>query len=103
MEKGAFDVLCVHAPVVYAQVPYLENECERRLLDNRTVRAVELGEAPGEVVTALRCPNLCNGNGRCTEWACQCYPSYSFYDCSLAISEYTNPARMYRCLHVILS
>ncbi|XP_062416894.1 von Willebrand factor D and EGF domain-containing protein, partial [Pungitius pungitius] len=74
-----------------ALLPHLENECERRLLENRTQRALELAAPParsGEVVRALRCPNFCNGNGECTEWGCQCYPSHSFYDCSLAISEY---------------
>ncbi|XP_055362364.1 von Willebrand factor D and EGF domain-containing protein isoform X2 [Betta splendens] len=70
-----------------ALLPYLENECERRLLENRSQRASALALASGEVTLALRCPNLCNGNGRCTEWGCQCYPSYSFYDCSLAISQ----------------
>uniref|UniRef100_A0A3Q3IW67 Uncharacterized protein n=1 Tax=Monopterus albus TaxID=43700 RepID=A0A3Q3IW67_MONAL len=74
-----------------ALLPYLQNECERRLLENRTQRALEVADPPevsGKVVMALRCPNFCNGNGECTEWGCQCYPSYSFYDCSLAISEY---------------
>ncbi|XP_039998529.1 von Willebrand factor D and EGF domain-containing protein isoform X3 [Xiphias gladius] len=73
-----------------ALLPYLENECERRLLENRTQRALEVAGPPGasgEVVTALRCPNFCSGNGECTEWGCQCYPSHSFYDCSLAISQ----------------
>ncbi|XP_047211508.1 von Willebrand factor D and EGF domain-containing protein isoform X2 [Girardinichthys multiradiatus] len=70
-----------------ALLPFLENECERQLLENRTQRAMEVQGASGEVVMALRCPNLCNGNGECTEWGCQCYPSYSNYDCSLAISQ----------------
>ncbi|KAL1021806.1 hypothetical protein UPYG_G00018300 [Umbra pygmaea] len=78
-----------------ALVPYLENECERRLLENRTQRALELLASPGgpteevmgTVVTALRCPNFCNGNGQCTERGCQCYAGHSFYDCSLAISQ----------------
>ncbi|XP_072233525.1 von Willebrand factor D and EGF domain-containing protein [Leuresthes tenuis] len=73
-----------------ALLPYLENECERRLLENRTQRVLEVARSPGasgEVVKALRCPNLCNGNGECTEWGCQCYPSYSFHDCSLTISQ----------------
>lgn len=74
-----------------ALLPYVENECERRLLENRTQRVLELGgtlEASGEVTLALRCPNLCSGNGKCTERGCQCFASHSFYDCSLAISEY---------------
>ncbi|XP_023151416.2 von Willebrand factor D and EGF domain-containing protein isoform X1 [Amphiprion ocellaris] len=73
-----------------ALLPYLENECERRLLENRTQRALEGANPPGasgEVVMVLRCPNFCNGNGECTEWGCQCYPSHSFHDCSLAISQ----------------
>lgn len=77
-----------------ALLPYLENECERRLLENRTLGgALEVADPPGaarEAVTALRCPNFCNGNGECTEWGCQCHPSHSFYDCSLAISEYSD-------------
>lgn len=73
-----------------ALLPYLENECERRLLENRSSRALEASHPAGaaEVVTALRCPNYCHGNGECTEWGCQCHPGHSFYDCSLAISEY---------------
>lgn len=71
--------------------PYLENECERRLFENRTYRSTDLINslsAPVEVIMALRCPNFCNGNGECTEWGCKCYPNYSNHDCSLAISKY---------------
>ncbi|XP_063068884.1 von Willebrand factor D and EGF domain-containing protein-like [Engraulis encrasicolus] len=97
-----------------ALLPFLENECERRLLRNRTLRALQLGggggggndgagngnagdAAPGgvgggagvsgDIVTALRCPNMCTGNGLCTEAGCQCYPGHSFYDCSIPISQ----------------
>ncbi|XP_036070331.1 von Willebrand factor D and EGF domain-containing protein [Oryzias melastigma] len=70
--------------------PYLENECERRLFENRTYRSMDLMNslgAPAEVMMALRCPDFCNGNGECTEWGCKCYPSYSHHDCSLAINQ----------------
>ncbi|XP_055022597.1 von Willebrand factor D and EGF domain-containing protein [Boleophthalmus pectinirostris] len=81
-------------------LPYLENECERRLLENRAHTSLGEGlggerseggeDAEGDeeaVLTALRCPNLCNGNGLCTEGGCQCFPGHSFYDCSLTISQ----------------
>lgn len=74
-----------------ALLPYLENECERQLLENRTQRAMEVPSSPSafeEVLLALRCPDFCNGNGECTEWGCQCYQGYSFHDCSLATGEY---------------
>lgn len=86
-----------------ALLPYLENECERRLLENRTRRDPEVSDQPGaatEVVKAMRCPNFCNGNGECTEWGCQCYPSHSFYDCSLAISEY--PVTLFLTLNGVI-
>lgn len=74
---------------VEALLPYLENECERRLLENGTRRSPQ-GPDP-EVATALRCPNHCHGNGECTEGGCQCSSGYSFYDCSRAVSECPEP------------
>ncbi|XP_058617446.1 von Willebrand factor D and EGF domain-containing protein isoform X2 [Onychostoma macrolepis] len=70
-----------------ALVPFLENECERKWLENRTQRSQEASRPLVDIATALRCPNFCNGNGECVEWGCQCYPGYSFYDCSLTISQ----------------
>ncbi|XP_061920368.1 von Willebrand factor D and EGF domain-containing protein-like [Entelurus aequoreus] len=73
-----------------ALLPYLENECERRLLENRAQKAMEtLGQpgVPGDVVTALRCPNFCNGNGECTDSGCRCHQNFSSYDCSVAIAQ----------------
>ncbi|XP_028837191.1 von Willebrand factor D and EGF domain-containing protein isoform X2 [Denticeps clupeoides] len=69
-----------------ALLPFLENECERRLLENRTQRSMELGQS-GDVVTSLRCPNNCNGNGHCTEWGCHCSSGHSSYDCSLTSNQ----------------
>ncbi|KAI4897862.1 hypothetical protein NFI96_020861 [Prochilodus magdalenae] len=66
-----------------ALLPFLENECERRWLENRA--SVSGGEA--DVAMALRCPSLCNGKGKCMEWGCQCDPGHSHYDCSLTISQ----------------
>ncbi|XP_061532690.1 von Willebrand factor D and EGF domain-containing protein isoform X3 [Phycodurus eques] len=72
-----------------AMVPYLANECERRVLENRAHRdhgvLIQPG-GPGEEVTALRCPKFCNSNGKCTEFGCQCHQSFSLYDCSVTIA-----------------
>lgn len=73
-----------------ALLPYLENECERRLLENGTGRSWEGADPAGaaaEVAAALRCPGRCHGNGACTEAGCRCYSSHSSYDCSQAIGE----------------
>ncbi|XP_009294487.1 von Willebrand factor D and EGF domain-containing protein [Danio rerio] len=70
-----------------ALVPFLENECERKWLENRSQSSQEASKSLADIAMALRCPNFCNGNGQCVEWGCQCYPGYSFYDCSLTISQ----------------
>ncbi|XP_066511012.1 von Willebrand factor D and EGF domain-containing protein-like [Hoplias malabaricus] len=66
-----------------ALLSFIENECERRWLENRA----SVSAAAEEVAMALRCPNLCNGNGKCTEWGCQCDSGHIHYDCSLPISQ----------------
>ncbi|XP_057686105.1 von Willebrand factor D and EGF domain-containing protein isoform X1 [Corythoichthys intestinalis] len=70
-----------------AMLPYLENECERRLLDNRAQGDHGMLSHLGDVVKALQCPNYCNGNGECTEFGCQCHKSFSLYDCSVTIGQ----------------
>lgn len=61
-----------------ATLPLLENECERRLVEQRRRE-----EEYQDVLAALRCPNLCNWNGQCSEWGCVCFPGFGSYDCSL--------------------
>ncbi|XP_055019347.1 von Willebrand factor D and EGF domain-containing protein [Boleophthalmus pectinirostris] len=57
-------------------LPLLENECERRLVEQRR------REDYPEVLAILRCPSLCSGNGQCSEWGCVCFPGFGSYDCS---------------------
>ncbi|XP_074539724.1 von Willebrand factor D and EGF domain-containing protein [Halichoeres trimaculatus] len=61
-----------------ATLPLLENECERRLLEERRRE----GEFQ-DVLSVLKCPNLCNWNGQCSEWGCVCFPGFGSYDCSV--------------------
>uniref|UniRef100_A0A8C7VI34 von Willebrand factor D and EGF domains n=1 Tax=Oncorhynchus mykiss TaxID=8022 RepID=A0A8C7VI34_ONCMY len=68
---------------VGATLPLLENECERRLVEERGKE----GEHQ-EMLSFLKCPNLCNGNGQCSEWGCVCFPGFGSYDCSV-ISDQT--------------
>ncbi|MEQ2191390.1 hypothetical protein XENOCAPTIV_027771, partial [Xenoophorus captivus] len=60
-----------------ATLPLLENECERKLVQEQR-RQGEHRDA----VNILRCPNLCNWNGQCSDWGCVCFPGFSSYDCS---------------------
>ncbi|CAB1333429.1 unnamed protein product, partial [Coregonus sp. 'balchen'] len=68
---------------VGATLPLLENECERRLVEERGRE----GEHQ-DMLSFLKCPNLCNGNGQCSEWGCLCFPGFGSYDCSV-ISDQT--------------
>lgn len=61
-----------------ATLPLLENECERRLTEQRRRE-----DEYQDVLAALRCPNLCNWNGQCSEWGCVCFPGFGSYDCSM--------------------
>lgn len=65
-----------------ATLPLLENECERRVVQEQG-RSEELRDA----VTFLRCPNLCSGNGQCTERGCMCFPGFGSSDCSQVSGE----------------
>lgn len=61
-----------------ATLPLLENECERRLVEERRRE-----EEYQDVLASLKCPNLCNWNGQCSEWGCVCFPGFGSYDCSV--------------------
>ena len=61
-----------------ATLPLLENECERRLIEERRRE-----DEYQDVLAVLKCPNLCNGNGQCSEWGCVCFPGFGSYDCSV--------------------
>ncbi|XP_064370676.1 von Willebrand factor D and EGF domain-containing protein-like isoform X2 [Dromaius novaehollandiae] len=72
---------------VTALIALLENECERRVLENKS-KLFHVGNQPSasqeEILTILRCPAFCNGNGQCTELGCECFEDHSSYDCSVA-------------------
>ncbi|NXD10975.1 VWDE protein, partial [Nothocercus nigrocapillus] len=72
---------------VTALIAFLENECERRVLGSRS-RIFHVRNQPSashqEILTILRCPAFCNGNGQCTDLGCRCFEDHSSYDCSIA-------------------
>ncbi|KAM6314853.1 von Willebrand factor D and EGF domain-containing protein [Aegotheles albertisi] len=66
-----------------ASLALLENECEKRVLEEMNYNQQELEGSVESLLTALKCPSLCSGNGECTEWGCACFQGYSSYDCSI--------------------
>ncbi|XP_051007528.1 von Willebrand factor D and EGF domain-containing protein [Acomys russatus] len=65
-----------------AGVALLENECERRVLEEGKHNVEEYRKSIEGILQVLRCPNLCSGHGQCMDWGCVCFPGYRFYDCS---------------------
>ncbi|XP_073755499.1 von Willebrand factor D and EGF domain-containing protein [Callorhinus ursinus] len=65
-----------------AGVALLENECEKRILEEGKYNTEEYGKSIEDILSVLKCPNLCSGNGQCMEWGCACSPGFSSYDCS---------------------
>ncbi|XP_043922135.1 von Willebrand factor D and EGF domain-containing protein [Protopterus annectens] len=66
-----------------AGLPLLENECERKVLEDGYSTTRDQGVLADEIISVLRCPNLCSGNGECTEWGCACFSGYGSYDCGI--------------------
>uniref|UniRef100_A0A8D0ELV0 von Willebrand factor D and EGF domain-containing protein n=1 Tax=Strix occidentalis caurina TaxID=311401 RepID=A0A8D0ELV0_STROC len=66
-----------------ASLALLENECEKRVLEEINYNRQELEGSVESLLTVLKCPSLCSGNGECTEWGCACFQGYSSYDCSI--------------------
>ncbi|XP_074235628.1 von Willebrand factor D and EGF domain-containing protein isoform X2 [Saimiri boliviensis] len=65
-----------------AGVALLENECEKRIVEEGKYNTEQYGTSIEDILLVLKCPNLCSGNGQCMEWGCVCSPNFSSYDCS---------------------
>uniref|UniRef100_A0A8D0VT82 von Willebrand factor D and EGF domain-containing protein n=1 Tax=Sus scrofa TaxID=9823 RepID=A0A8D0VT82_PIG len=65
-----------------AGVALLENECEKRILEEGKYNREEYRKSIQDILLVLKCPNLCSGHGQCMEWGCACSPGFSSYDCS---------------------
>ncbi|GAB1290562.1 von Willebrand factor D and EGF domain-containing protein [Apodemus speciosus] len=65
-----------------AGVALLENECERRVLEEGKHNIEEYRKTVEGILEVLKCPNLCSGHGQCMDWGCACAPGYSSFDCS---------------------
>uniref|UniRef100_A0A8B9B8L5 von Willebrand factor D and EGF domains n=1 Tax=Anser brachyrhynchus TaxID=132585 RepID=A0A8B9B8L5_9AVES len=66
-----------------ASLALLENECEKRVLEEINDNQQELQGSVENLLIALKCPGLCSGNGECTDWGCACFQGYGSYDCSI--------------------
>ncbi|OXB57367.1 hypothetical protein ASZ78_016484 [Callipepla squamata] len=66
-----------------ASLALLENECEKRVLEEINYNPQELQVFIESLLTALKCPSLCSGNGECMEWGCACFQGFGSYDCSI--------------------
>ncbi|XP_054419803.1 von Willebrand factor D and EGF domain-containing protein [Pteronotus mesoamericanus] len=64
-----------------AGVALLENECERRILEEGKYNTEEYAKSIEDILLVLKCPNFCSGNGQCMPWGCLCSPGFSSYDC----------------------
>ncbi|KAM9650807.1 LOW QUALITY PROTEIN: von Willebrand factor D and EGF domain-containing protein [Trichechus inunguis] len=65
-----------------AGVALLENEREKRILEEGKYNTEEYGKLIEDILPVLKCPSLCSGHGQCMEWGCACFPGFSSYDCS---------------------
>ncbi|XP_032339824.1 von Willebrand factor D and EGF domain-containing protein [Camelus ferus] len=65
-----------------AGVALLENECEKRILEEGRRNRKEYSKSIEDILLVLKCPNVCSDHGQCMEWGCACSPGFSSYDCS---------------------
>ncbi|TKC48288.1 hypothetical protein EI555_013805 [Monodon monoceros] len=65
-----------------AGVALLENECEKRILEEGKYNREEYSKSIKDIFLSLKFPNLCSGHGQCMEWGCACSPGFSSYDYS---------------------
>ncbi|XP_036615286.1 von Willebrand factor D and EGF domain-containing protein [Trichosurus vulpecula] len=67
-----------------AGLALLENECEKRILEEAKYNTEDYGQSIEEILLVLKCPNLCTGQGQCMEWGCACFQGFSSFDCSVS-------------------